>query len=237
LIKIKDISLSLGPEKPPLTAQNIYIDKGLYALIGRNGAGKSTLLKALIGLTPIKGEGIEIQHKNIQTYSSKALAKTVSIVFSKSTVFGNHTALDVLHLGRVPHQNLMGKLSLNDHQIVKEVSNLLNLNALWYKPYNVLSDGEKQLVMIGRALVQETPIILLDEPTAFLDLVNRKKIIATLHHISRQQNRLIIFSSHNLDLVQNYCDGMLIISNHQVKQINQKSEFNTTINQLFADEI
>jgi iron complex transport system ATP-binding protein len=176
LISIPNISLFLGLQKPRLQVSNLDLKSGLWALIGRNGSGKSTFLNAISGInSKFEGE-ITIGTRKQLSISPQDIAKKIAVVFSRSQVFGNHTALDVLYLGRIPFQGVFSKLSDYDNDKVKEVVELLRIESLIEKQFSVLSDGEKQLVMIGRALVQDTEIILLDEPTAFLDVVNRKKL-------------------------------------------------------------
>jgi len=237
LIKVDNISLYLGNEKPKLKVESLVIEKGLWALVGRNGAGKSTFINALSGENSNFEGNILIQNNDLKNISAQILAKKIAIVFSKTTLFGNHSALDVLFLGRIPYQGLMAKITQEDKNKVDEIIELLQLNKLTHKPFSVLSDGEKQLIMIGRALVQDTPIILLDEPTAFLDVVNRKIIIKLLAEIAVKKQKTIIFSTHNVGLVEEFCDGMLIIDQSKLKVINDKSHFNNELNKLFENEI
>lgn len=235
MISIDNIKLFLGVEKPKLKVENLDLRSGLWALVGRNGAGKSTFLKALSGANTEFDGVITINKKRQDKISATEMAKTVSVVFSKSEIFGNHKAIDVLFLGRIPYQGLFARYSKADHLKVTEIIKLLELELLVNKPFSVLSDGEKQLVMIGRALVQDTKIILLDEPTAFLDVVNRKKIVNLLSKVSAE--KLIIFSTHNIDLIEEFCAGVLLISNNEVLGINRKEEFNIQLETLFENEI
>ena len=235
MIVTQDIKLFLGKEKPKLTVDNLELTSGLWALVGRNGAGKSTFLTALSGVHPnFEGEFL-INSKPQKSISSQQMAKNVAVVFSKTEVFGKHTALDILHLGRIPYQGLFSKVTKLDELKVTEIVELLHLESLIHKKFSVLSDGEKQLVMIGRALVQDTKIILLDEPTAFLDVVNRKKIVNTLATLSKE--KLIIFSTHNIDLIEQFCDGILIIHYNKLNLVSEKLEFNNQLEIVFENEI
>lgn len=236
MIEISQIELYLGNEKPALQINNLELKNGLWALVGRNGAGKSTFLNAVCGFNENYTGTINLESKNLSEFPKPELAKQISVVLSKSEVFGNLTGLDVLFLGRLPYQNLLGKFSEKDIEIVNEVIDQLNLSSITKKPFSVLSDGEKQLIMIGRALVQNTPIIILDEPTAFLDVVNRKKIVNILHQISQSQGKLIIFSTHNLDLIDEFCDGVIMINHHQLFKIDNHQEFKLEVDKLFNEE-
>ena len=235
MISIQNIKLFLGIEKPKLEVSNLDLKSGLWALVGRNGAGKSTFLRALSGVNSNFEGSIQINSELQKSISSQRMAKLISVVFSKTEVFGNHKALDVLYLGRIPYQGVFGKITNEDKKKVNEIVGLLELHTLIVKPFSVLSDGEKQLIMIGRALVQDTKIILLDEPTAFLDVVNRRKIVQLLATVSI--DKLIIFSTHNIDLIESFCNGVLTIQSNTLNMVSEKNEFKNQLEILFENEI
>ena len=235
MISIQNIKLFLGVEKPKLAVDNLVLNSGLWALVGRNGSGKSTFLRALSGVNSNFEGSIKLNSKIQKSISSQQMAKMVSVVFSKTDIFGSHKAIDVLFLGRIPYQGVFSRETKEDKQKVKEIIKLLELEPLIDKQFSILSDGEKQLIMIGRALVQDTTIVLLDEPTAFLDVVNRKKIVKLLAKVSSE--KLIIFSTHNIDLIEDYCDGMLLITNNKLLSVDKKEEFRDQLEILFDNEI
>ncbi len=237
MLKFDSIQLFLGHQKPKVLVKNFKLDKGLWALVGRNGSGKSTFLNAISGFNQQFEGQVLLNDKDVALIDKKDLAKQISVVMSKTEIFGFLTGLDVLFLGRLPHQNLLGKKTNKDVSIVNSVIEQLNLHSIIKKPFTVLSDGEKQLIMIGRALAQDTPIIILDEPTAFLDVVNRKKIVALLGQIVKQFNKLIIFSTHNIDLIPAFCDGLLMIHQNVLQKVDNKQVFTSTLNTLFLDEV
>lgn len=236
MIEIKNISLFLGKQKPALTVNNLELVTGLWALVGRNGAGKSTFLNTISGFNEYYSGDIFINNKDLKEIPKTELATQISVVLSKTEIFGNLTGLDVLFLGRLPYQNLIGQKTQQDVKVVNQIVDELQLKTLKSKPFSVLSDGEKQLIMIGRALVQDTPIIILDEPTAFLDVVNRKKIVKLLHKVSSENNKLILFSTHNIDLIESFCDGILMINENQILKIDDKQSFKIELNKLFKEE-
>jgi iron complex transport system ATP-binding protein len=235
VIEIREISLFLGKEKEPLHIKDVTLKNGLWALVGRNGSGKSTFLSKLVDIQNSAEQNIKINSKRIQDYKQNDLAKTIAVVLSKVDVFGKLNGEDVLKLGRIPYQNIFGTHSQKDLEKVNEVIELLSLQETSKKDIQVLSDGEKQLLMIGRALVQDTPILLLDEPTAFLDVVNRKKIVSILNEISK--SKLVLFSTHNIDLIETYCSGLLMIKDNQMMQVDDKVEFKNELTKLFENEI
>ena len=176
----------------------------LVGLMGDNGIGKSTLLKTITGnLVPLSGE-VLINSKSIFGYSSQALAQLLSIVITERIGGFNLTVWDVVATGRTPYINIFGKLSPEDERIVITSLEQLNLIPLKDKLIDELSDGQRQKVMIAKSLAQQTPIIVLDEPTAFLDYTSKHHLFTTLKKLCEEQGKLIIVSSHDLDLMKKY---------------------------------
>ncbi len=232
MLSFKDVILKVD-KRELVTLPNLQLNRGVVALIGRNGTGKSTLLRTIVGLhTHFSGQ-IELNGESITKLSPVKLAKTISFVNTKPLLFGRHTAREVLILGRLPHQNFLATLTKKDNQIVDEIIELLALNELANQLFSTLSDGEKQLVMIGRALVQETPVLLLDEPGAFLDLVNRRSLMELIAKIAAEQNKLVFFSTHQIDYLPEFCDAILLIDKKNIKKIDDPTAFITTVEEAF----
>ncbi len=144
---------------------DLSLEQGIVALVGRNGSGKSTFFRTLTGgHSNFKGQ-IEIEGKDIKLYSQLKLAKKIAIVYSKIDFYGTHTGREVLMLGRLPYQNVFSIPSLMDQTVVQEVIDQLKIDAFVDQKFSEMSDGEKQLVMIGRALMQKPKMLLLDEPS------------------------------------------------------------------------
>ena len=172
----------------------------LICLLGPNGVGKSTLLRTLAGIQEALAGSIYIQSENIAEIGRKQLAQLLSVVLTDRVVSANLTALDLIQLGRTPYTGWFGNLRKEDQQKISEAIDLTHIHHLVEKNINELSDGEKQKVMIARALSQDTPIVLLDEPTAHLDLPNRIEIVRLLRRLARETKKAIIMSTHELDL-------------------------------------
>jgi len=236
MITIHEVEISLG-EKNTLKTQSFTIGAGFWALIGRNGSGKSSFLNAIIQDKALKKGSITLNEKPINEWDSAALSKEIAVVYTKPAIFGNYTVREVIELGRVPHTNVFGKVTDKDLEVCENAVNTLKINHLVTKHFNVLSDGEKQLVMIARALAQETSIIILDEPTAFLDVVNRSEIIKLLKEVSVNQNKTILFSTHDVSLIPHLCDGVLWIDNGSLSASAVKSDFKLIIDKIFTSEI
>ena len=233
MIEVNEVEISLGKKKT-LQTTSFTIHQGLWALIGRNGSGKSSFLNAILQLKAITAGSIKVDSKKVNEWSASELSKLVSVVYTKPEVFGSFTAFDVVMLGRLPYTNAFGIGSKKDTEMAKDAINTLNIKYLTDKLFNILSDGEKQMVMIARALAQDTAIIILDEPTAFLDVVNRKDIILLLKKITTEQNKTILFSTHDVEQLPEVCDGLLWINHQKLRSSEKKSEFSETINQLFS---
>lgn len=179
----------------------------LVALIGRNGTGKSSLIRTLAGLQKELGGSVSINGKKISELLPIDLAKLISVVFTQRPAVNGIDVITLLEMGTYPHQKENSSFQEKINKVISE----LQLEHLLNKSIENLSDGEFQKAMIGRALVQETPVILLDEPTAFLDYVAKEEVMHLLRNIAHTAQKLIIFSSHDLTLVEKYADEKWIL--------------------------
>ncbi len=177
---------------------------GLIGLMGDNGIGKSTLLKTITGtLLPLNGEAT-LLNKKISDYTAQELAQHLSIVVTERLGGFNLTVWDVVASGRTPYINVFGKLGKEDETIINQSLDLMNLQNLKHKLIDELSDGQRQKTMIAKSLAQQTPVIILDEPTAFLDHTSKHQLFSVLKKLCVEQNKLIIVSSHDLELMKQY---------------------------------
>ena len=184
-----------------LEGLNLSLPKGkIICLLGANGTGKSTLMRSLAGVQPPLDGEIRLEGKNLKQFTSKALSKKISIVLTEKISGTRLSGYQMLSLGRYPYLGWLGLLKEEDYKHINEVVKMLGIASLVKKQIAELSDGERQKVMIARAIVQDTPIIMLDEPTAFLDLPNRVDIMNLLRRIAHQTSKTILMSSHDLEL-------------------------------------
>lgn len=198
---IEFLDTQIGYSSGLFNIPKLFLEKGkIYALIGANGSGKSTFLKTIIKDHHVFKGVIKIDRVPIEKYIRKELAKKIAFVESRFDGVDFLKVKEYVALGRSPYTSFLGKLSDTDLQIVERSLDLLNLKSFEDKFTNQLSDGEKQLAAISRALAQDTETIILDEPTAFLDYGNRQKLISLLQKIAIEENKCILFSSHDLDL-------------------------------------
>lgn len=210
MIQLKNIEI--GYHSALLTIENLVLETGkFYAIIGKNGIGKTTFIHTVLGLIPtIKGE-IDINGQNIHQISANQRAKLVAHVPSKFEGVQHLSTRDFIAMGRAPYTNFLGKLAEEDWKLVDEISAELGIESFLQKDTSELSDGERQIASIAKALVQKTPVIVLDEPTAFLDYANRMSVQKLLQKVAKNTNVCIIQSSHDLELCLEFADEMLIV--------------------------
>ncbi len=188
------------------------IDDGrLCCLTGRNGTGKSTLLRTLAGLLPPLDGSISIGSSDnnpadIAKVTDSEKSRLVSIVLTGHSDNGLLTVRDVIGFGRIPYSGILGTLSQRDEEAIDRAIELVRIRNLEFKDINCLSDGEYQKVMIAKALAQETPVILLDEPSAFLDWPSKRELIELLLRLAHEHSKTILLSSHDLDIIKDRAD-------------------------------
>ncbi len=184
----------------------------LTSLIGVNGAGKSTLLRTLSASQPTLGGELLINGKPIRLYSERELSRTIGVVLTDKTQAGGLTVRELVALGRQPHTGFFGRLHKHDNDIIDEMMTAVGIAYKANTYIAELSDGERQKVMIAKALVQECPLIILDEPTAFLDVVNRIEIMNLLHQIAVTQHKAILLSTHDIEQALVLSDRLWLLS-------------------------
>ena len=189
---------------------NLTLQSGkLASLIGANGVGKSTLLKTLTGFLPKLEGSLLLDGKDISEFSQRALARQISIVLTQKPEVQNLTVEEIVGLGRSPYTGFFGKLHANDQQIVDESITAVGIEKLKNRMIQTLSDGERQKVMIAKALAQQTPVIFLDEPTAFLDFSSKVETFQLLQRMAHEMGKLVLLSTHDLELAVRFSDTLL----------------------------
>ena len=183
----------------------------LVSMLGANGAGKSTLLRTIAGTQmPLLGE-VFVDGKSLKSMSRKELAKMVSVVSTDRTQAGGLTVEELVGLGRQPHTGFLGRLDSSDREIVAEAMEAVGISHKAEKFVAELSDGERQKAMIARAVAQQTPVILLDEPTSFLDVASRVDVLQLLHRLAYNEGKAILLSSHDVSLSLSLSDRLWLL--------------------------
>ncbi|MFI3247911.1 MAG: ABC transporter ATP-binding protein [Rikenellaceae bacterium] len=178
------------------------------SLLGLNGAGKSTLIRTLCGFQPpIAGE-VMLLDRDITSYTQREISRTIGVVLTEKSNAGGITVYDLVTLGRHPHTGFFGGLSSHDHAIVEESLDAVGISHKSQNYVSELSDGERQKVMIAKALAQQCPIIILDEPTAFLDVTSRIETMVLLRKLAIEQGKTILLSTHDLDMAIQMSDSL-----------------------------
>ena len=201
-----------GEITPIIKDLNLSFSQGDFiGIVGLNGVGKSTFLKSLCGLLPILGGEILIEERNSSEFSLSQLAKKISIVLTEKIGGFNLTAYDVVAAGQIPYTNSFNHLKPEHISIINSAIEACGIKEHQNKPVNELSDGLFQKTVIAKALAQQTPIMLLDEPSAFLDYASKHDLFILLKSLTEKQKKCVLVSSHDLDLLLKYCSKLLVI--------------------------
>lgn len=204
-------SLHIGYGQKLLTVEDLNLKAGVYILIGKNGSGKSTFLKTLTATIPAVTGTIALNGTAVHSFSESERPKHIAFVQTQFPVVDFLRVSEYLALGRSPHTSFFGKLSEEDRSIVENSLDTLGIQHLADRFTNQLSDGERQMVAIARTFAQETAVIALDEPTAFLDYQNKSEIIQKLMELGASHGKCIILSSHDIDQsIQSGADFLVV---------------------------
>jgi iron complex transport system ATP-binding protein len=199
---------------PPL---NAHACKGeLIAVIGRNGIGKSTLLRTLTGLQPGLGGKIFYDGKTIRDYTRRELAQKVGYISTEILKVSNMSVYDLVSLGRFPHTNWTGRIDSKNHKVIIDAIEMTGMSAFSTRYISELSDGERQKAMIARILAQDTGIMVMDEPTAFLDMGSKYEILHLMHLLSHKNGKTIVFSTHDLNMAISQSDKIWLIHGNKL---------------------
>lgn len=217
---------------------NLKLEKGkLIALVGANGVGKSTLLRTLTGIQKPLAGNIFINQQTINQYDTLGLAKEMSIVLTEKLPPSNLSVYELIALGRQPYTNWLGKLSAIDQQKIDDAILLTQTQDLLVKRHYEISDGQLQIVMIARALAQDTPLIILDEPTTHLDLQHKVSLLKLLKRLSHEAGKSIFFSTHDIDMAIQLSDEIVVISKGKCVQDQPCNLISKGVfNNLFDDQ-
>ncbi len=224
MITLRNITLAYGNRTLVENGSAEFAAGELTALVGRNGAGKSTLLRAVTAIEPPKSGEVLLDGTNAAAMPPEAIARTISFVGTEKVRIANLRCEDIVAIGRAPYTNWIGRMQAADRRIVADALQAVGMEAFAARSIDTLSDGECQRIMIARALAQQTPTIVLDEPSAFLDIPTRFEICRLLQRLAHDEGKCILFSTHDLDAAMPVCDSVAVISDR-------------TITKLPADEI
>lgn len=211
MIQLNNITLAFG-ERMLINGATTHFECGkMVALLGRNGTGKSTLLRAIAKLGEVSCGEIMVDGRNIVDVDIRSFARLVAFVNTERVDVEALSAYDLVAIGRSPYTDWMGRMTADDRAIIERAMQITGVEHLAQRMVDTLSDGECQRVMIARALAQDTPVILLDEPTAFLDLPNRYELCTLLSRLAHDEGKLVLFSTHELDIALSLADSIALV--------------------------
>lgn len=196
----------------------------MTCLIGPNGAGKSTLLKTLCNFIPPLSGDILLEGKSIKSLNARFLARSIGVVLTDRLSVMNMSVEELVTLGRNPYSGFFGGIGAEDRLIVNQALNLAGIDNLRCRNFGTLSDGERQKAMIAKALAQQTPIIILDEPTSFLDFPSKVETMRLLRHIAHSENKEVLISTHDLELALQIADRLWLLDKQHGMAIGRPDE-------------
>lgn len=210
-LSVRGLSIGYG-KKIVVDPIDFDLDAGmLCSIVGINGIGKSTLLRTLGGFQPKLGGQILFSGKRLEAHTASELSRELSVVLTDPPASKNLGVRELIALGRQPYTNWLGHLTAVDKEAVEQSLEAFLLQDLIHQKCHQLSDGQLQRVLIARAMAQDTPLILLDEPTTHLDLFHRVQILKLLQQLAHGRQKTIVFTTHEIDLAIQLCDRILIL--------------------------
>jgi len=224
MLTVDGLSVSYG-EKAVLQQVGFHLAAGqVLAVIGPNGAGKSTLIRALSGVLPVKGGAVRLDGRDLRQYSEVERARRIAVVPQAVNLPAAFTVWETVLLGRTPHLNWLGQLTAKDEDIARWALERTDTQALAGRPVNQLSGGEQQRVLLARALAQSAPVMLLDEPTAHLDLQYQLSLLELVRELAHQEKLAVLVALHDLNLVSRYADKVALLAEGKLCALGRPGE-------------
>ena len=215
IITIENLCFGYHPERMIFDNLSLEVmEKEFWAIAGPNGVGKTTLLKLLCGLLKAKRGYVKIESKNISTYSAKKLAQKVAIVRQEFLPVFDFKVSEIVSMARIPYLSTFGFEEKVDYAKIEEAFELTGTAELAARNFGGLSSGERQRVLIAKALAQDTPILLFDEPTSFLDLRHQIQMYDLLRRMQLEKKKTVLVITHDINLAVQYCDKVLLLGDH-----------------------
>lgn len=212
MIELKNLSTGYGRHTVSANLNATLQSGRLTCLLGPNGVGKSTLLRTLCGFQPPLEGRMELDGKDMAQLSRKEMSRSIGVVLTERPDVTDMRASDMVALGRTPYTGFWGTLGTEDRNRVDEAMQLVGITHLAHRMIHTLSDGERQKVMIAKALAQQTPVILLDEPTAFLDFPSKVETMRLLHRLAHESGKTVFLSTHDLETAIQLSDDLWLLS-------------------------
>ncbi|MBQ8367356.1 MAG: ABC transporter ATP-binding protein [Alistipes sp.] len=237
MIELRNITLAFDSRILIDNGSALFERGSLIALLGRNGTGKSTLLRAIASLGRTTAGSITIDGMEVGDIPAATLARKVAFVNTERVDVEALSVHDLVAIGRAPYTDWMGRIGAEDEAVIERAMTVAGIASMRDRRVDTLSDGECQRVMIARALVQDTPAILLDEPTSFLDLPNRYELCTLLRRLAHEEHKCVIFSTHELDIALSLADSIALVDTPHLKHLaTEKMIGSGNIERLFDSD-
>ncbi|MBQ1634510.1 MAG: ABC transporter ATP-binding protein [Bacteroidaceae bacterium] len=212
MIELKNLTTGYGEHIVARSINSIIPEGNLISLLGPNGVGKSTLLRTLCAFQPAISGDIIINGTSLQELTQAQLSRIISVVLTERLDVRAMTVHNLVSLGRSPYTGFWGRLDEEDERQVRQAIDQVGISELYEREIGTLSDGELQKAMIAKALAQQTPIILLDEPTAFLDFPSKVEMMRMLHRLAHEMNKTIFLSTHDVEMALQLSDQLWLMT-------------------------
>lgn len=212
MIELKNLTTGYGEHIVARNINSIIPEGNLISLLGPNGVGKSTLLRTLCAFQPAISGDIIINGTSLQELTQAQLSRIISVVLTERLDVRAMTVHNLVSLGRSPYTGFWGRLDEEDERQVRQAIDQVGISELYEREIGTLSDGELQKAMIAKALAQQTPIILLDEPTAFLDFPSKVEMMRMLHRLAHEMNKTIFLSTHDVEMALQLSDQLWLMT-------------------------
>lgn len=217
MIELQHLTVGYG-KKAILSDINQTIESGqLVCLLGANGVGKSTILRTIAGFQPPLCGTILLNEQDMSSFSTAQRSKAISVVLTERVEVPCMNVVDLVGMGRSPYTGFFGTLTKEDKNIIYEAIDMVGISHLATRTFDTLSDGERQKVLLAKALAQQTPVILLDEPTAFLDFHAKVSTLRLLLRLAHETNKTILLSTHDVEMAIQLSDALWIVQNGEIK--------------------
>ena len=217
MIELQHLTVGYG-KKAILSDINQTIESGqLVCLLGANGVGKSTILRTIAGFQPPLCGTILLNEQDMSSFSTAQRSKAISVVLTERVEVQCMNVVDLIGMGRSPYTGFFGTQTKEDKNIIYEAIDMVGISHLSTRTFDTLSDGERQKVLLAKALAQQTPVILLDEPTAFLDFHAKVSTLRLLLRLSHETNKTILLSTHDVEMAIQLSDALWIVQNGEIK--------------------
>lgn len=225
MLKIEQVRIAYQNGQEVIRDVSLEVARGeMLALIGPNGSGKTTLIRGLSGITPLCGGQVSFDGMNLQTMAPRVRARLLAVVPQAANLPSNYTVYETTAHGRTPYLNWFGQLSKADRRIIDEAIRLTELRDYIHQEVSSLSGGEQQRVILARALAQDTPVLILDEPTTFLDLHYQVSLLELVRSICTERQLAVLFIMHELNLASRFADRIAILKEGRIAAVGTPHE-------------